>query len=240
MDPETIKLIFGIIGTILATFFYISPAVPCYKLYKGELNHRNYPGILLACSLFNCILWFVYGIELNELMVYVANSSGAIITELWLLCYIYYYAEQNLLYGIVFNVEILLSLIGILLVFHYPIHNPDTTGKVAMIFNTLMYAAPGEKMFTVYKTNNYKILPISTSICGVLCSTSWLIYGIYLGDISMIFPNALGVVFAVLQIIVFIIAYNRAKTQGILKVDDGKGSAPLVKEDEQKEEKVDV
>ena len=116
-------------------------------------------------SLFNCILWFVYGIELDELMVYIANGSGAIITELWVLCYIYYFAEQNVLYGIVFNVEILLCLVGILLIFHYPIHNPNATGKVAMIFNTLMYAAPGEKMFTVYKTNLRAKSSVNISIC---------------------------------------------------------------------------
>lgn len=219
MQKQQIKLIFGIIGTIVAQFFYIAPVVPCIKLIKDELSYKNYPGILLVCSSLNCLLWFVYGIEKNELMVYLANGLGVAITEIWIIIYILFVVKTVIIYSILVNLGIVVFQGGIFVIFHVVLNKPAITSKIAMVMNILMYAAPGEKIYKVLKTNDYTILPISSSICGVICCTCWLIYGIYLGEISMIIPNALGDVFSVLQIIVYVVAKKRAKTRGIIKED---------------------
>jgi hypothetical protein len=47
---------------------------------------------------------------------------------------------------------------------------------------------------------------------GLLCSTAWLIYGIYDSiNINIIIPNGLGVLFSVVQLICWIYFYKKAQ-----------------------------
>ena len=80
-----------------------------------------------------------------------------------------------------------------------------------MAFNILMYAAPGEKMITVIQTKNKELLPIYSSITGLACSLCWFMYGCYISTMSMIIPNGIGILCAILQIGVWLYAYFKAK-----------------------------
>ncbi len=60
----------------------------------------------------------------------------------------------------------------------YYLINYNITGAV-MIFNVLMYAAPGEKIYRVIKTGDYKLIPIFSTIGALGCSLCLLMYNIY-------------------------------------------------------------
>ena len=60
---DIIGEIFGWVGTVLATIFYLSPIVPFSSLIKNEITYKDTPGALLIMSFFNCILWGVYGLK---------------------------------------------------------------------------------------------------------------------------------------------------------------------------------
>ena len=46
----------------------------------------------------------------------------------------------------------------------------------------MVYAAPGEKIYNVIKTHNYKVIPIFSTIGGFFCTLCWVMYGIYQND----------------------------------------------------------
>ena len=54
--------IFGWIGTCISIYFFLSPAVPFYKLIRGQIKLNDSPGLLLVFTFLNCILWFNYGL----------------------------------------------------------------------------------------------------------------------------------------------------------------------------------
>ena len=85
-----------------------------------------------------------------------------------------------------------------------------------------MYAAPGEKIVKVIKTEDYKLIPIFSTVGGLACSLCWLMFGIYQGDLNLIIPNALGLFFAILQVVVYLIYYlkNKDKTNGSTPEND--------------------
>ena len=97
----------------------------------------------------------------------------------------------------------------------YYVISDEVTGIIANIFNVLMYAAPGEKMYTVCKTGNYQLIPIWSTIGALACSTSWMLYGFYLGDIMIIIPNVLGMISAVVQVAVFLVFKGKDKKKEI-------------------------
>ena len=93
--------------------------------------------------------------------------------------------------------------------FCYYILDPEITAIIANVFNVLMYAAPGEKIYIICKNGNYKLIPIWSTLGGLACSTSWMFYGIYKKDKYLIIPNALGCASAIVQLIVYIIYRNK-------------------------------
>ena len=47
-------------------------------------------------------------------------------------------------------------------------------------------------------------------------------FGVYKGDTNLIIPNALGLFFAILQVIVYIIFYCKKKSEENFDLDDDK------------------
>ena len=74
-----------------------------------------------------------------------------------------------------------------------------------------MYAAPGAKIYQVFVTGNYELIPIYSSIIAMFNSICWLLYGIALKDVNVVIPNAAGVLLCVIQIFVWKIFYDKSK-----------------------------
>ena len=204
--------IFGWVGTGIAIYFYLAPAVPFIKLVNDHLKVNEVPGILLICSFMNCILWADYGLLDDTFQVYLANGIGGAITLIWITIFLIYIGKQNLKIALLYIILLMICVGGISYVFYFLI-DKDITGKVAMIFNILMYAAPGEKIFKVFKTKKYNLIPIFSTIGGFFCSLCWLAFGIYKGDINLIIPNGLGLFFSILQIVVYLIFYCKKRSE---------------------------
>ena len=216
-NEDMVGNIFGWVGTGISTFFYIAPIVPFIKLIKGEITHKESPGILLICSFMNCILWGDYGLLLDRFLIYFANGIGGVITLIWIVIFIIHFVEKRFAMALLYNLILIVAIVGIAMLFFFIVPY-EVTGKIAMVFNVLMYASPGEKMITVFKTGNYKLIPIWSTLGGTACSACWMIYGIYLVDWNQIIPNALGVIFSIIQIIVFL--FYKLKNGNEVKEED--------------------
>ena len=219
LDKELIKQIFGWTGTGLAIIFFITPAVPIYKLVNEQKKVNEIPGIMLICSFMNCILWADYGLLDDAIQVYFANGLGGAITLIWITTYLIFLGKQSLKYAFPLIILLMICVGGISYAFYFII-NKEITGFCAMVFNVLMYAAPGEKIFRVCKTKKYDLIPILSTIGGFFCSLCWLMFGVYKGDLKLIIPNGLGLFFAILQVIVYLTFYCKKKHEEDFSVGD--------------------
>ena len=209
MGEGIVGTIFGWAGTIIATYFYLAPVVPFMQVLTNKLNYKDSPGVLLIMSFMNCILWADYGLVKNDFMVYFANGIGGTITLVWITIYLIFLGKKNLLLAVGYNFGLIVVVILIMIIFFIIDYN--ITGYIAMIFNVLMYAAPGEKIYRVITTKDYKLIPIFSTMGGFACSLCWLMYGIYQKDWKLYVPNALGLAFAILQIVIYLIYYLKSK-----------------------------
>ena len=205
--------IFGWVGTVIATYFYIAPVVPYLKLIRGELKLNEVPGFLLICSFFNCILWTGYALLYNQFNNYFANGLGGTITLIFITIFLVYLAEKKICLSL-FYIVFLIACVTEIYFLCYFVLPPDVTGIIANVFNVLMYAAPGEKMYQVVKTGNYKLIPIFSLIGGMACSGCWMMYGFYVGKFLNWFPNVLGVTFSLVQLGFYIVYYKKSKNSG--------------------------
>jgi solute carrier family 50 protein (sugar transporter) len=209
MGEGIVGTIFGWAGTIIATYFYLAPVVPFMQVLTNKLNYKDSPGVLLIMSFMNCILWADYGLVKNDFMVYFANGIGGTITLVWITIYLIFLGKKNLLLAVGYNFGLIVVVVLIMIIFFIIDYN--ITGYIAMIFNVLMYAAPGEKIYRVITTKDYKLIPIFSTMGGFACSLCWLMYGIYQQDWKLYVPNALGLAFAILQIVIYLIYYLKSK-----------------------------
>ena len=209
-NNDIVGTVFGWVGSSISLVFFIMPVIPFSKLIRGRLTYKEVPGILLICSFLNCILWTNYGLNNDNFIVYFANSIGGTITLIFITTFLIHFAERKILRSLLLNLALIGVVVGLSFLTYFVV-SADVTVKIAMIFNILMYAAPGEKIYTVYKTGNYNLIPIFSTVAGLFCSACWLIFGIYQGDENIIIPNALGVVFAILQLVVYVIFKKKNK-----------------------------
>lgn len=203
--------IMGWIGTCISIIFYIAPIIPISKLMKKKINIKEIPGPLLIMSFMNTILWAVYGLRDNKTQLYVCNFIGGVISAIFIIIYLIYLSKLNWILIAIYNLMFSNLIIEIFYIFYKIINKNNTIGLIAMFVNILMYAAPGAKIYQVFKTGNYNLIPIYSSIIALLNSICWLTYGIYLNDINVILPNGAGVVLALIQIIVWNVFYNKQK-----------------------------
>ena len=204
--------IFGWVGNALALYFYIAPIVPFVKVIKGEMTWKQSPGVLLLCSFLNCILWSDYGLITNQFLLYLANGLGGTITLIYITIFLIHVADRKVLLSLFYNFFLICCIVEIYFVFYYLVPF-KVTGIIANIFNVLMYAAPGEKIYQICKGASYQLIPIWSTIGGTACSTSWMCYGFYQNDYYVVIPNALGVLASIVQIVIFIIYRRKQKNK---------------------------
>jgi solute carrier family 50 protein (sugar transporter) len=219
VDDKLVESIFGWIGLAISTYFYLSPVVPFIKVVKGEMKYQDSPGVLLLCNIMNCILWIDYGLMDDSFQVYLTCTIGGFLTLIWSTIYLIFLAKKILFLGLLYNILLLTTTFIITYVFYF-ICDKNITGIAAMVFNTLMLAAPGEKIYTVIKTGKYKLIPIFSTIGSLLCAGSWFMFGVYKADLNLIIPNGLGLIFGAFQLIVYCIFYRKSKEKIIPNDDD--------------------
>ena len=210
VDDKLFESIFGWIGFAISTYFYISPVVPFLKVVKGEKYYKDAPGILLICNLMNCTIWADYGLLKDSFQLYLTCSLGAAITFIWITIYITFLSKKKFFLSLFLNISFLAIICANTYVF-YEIINIKITGFIALVFNILMLAAPGEKIYTVIKTGNYELIPIFSTIGSLLLAGSWFMFGVYQKDLILYIPNGLGLIFVAFQFIIYFFYYQKSK-----------------------------
>ncbi|GMH49303.1 hypothetical protein TrRE_jg3645, partial [Triparma retinervis] len=76
-------------------------------------------------------------------------------------------------------------------------------GFAADTFNVLMYAGPLTIMSTVVRTKSVEFMPLPLTLGTILCSSTWLGYGLVVGDSTIIIPNAGGTGLGLVQIVLY-------------------------------------
>eukprot|EP00742_Colponemidia_sp_Colp-10_P012250 GILJ01013724.1.p1 GENE.GILJ01013724.1~~GILJ01013724.1.p1 ORF type:complete len:243 (+),score=37.15 GILJ01013724.1:137-865(+) len=189
----------GIVGIAVSGFLYASPfpsvVTAARKRDNSHLNNK-----LLFCLLLNCSMWVCYGFRKNDHFIYGLNLFGMAVSvgfaavyhklnhsssSSWLTFLLYYCAIPAACF-VLFLLVVPLTIVGV----------------VTCAFNCLMFVSTLATMRRAIETANKRLLPLAVALGSVAAGSVWTVYGILIGDIFVIVPNALGVVLGVLQLVV--------------------------------------
>ena len=211
-DVKLLGNIFGWVGMALGIYFFISPAVPFYNLIKGKINYTDAPGLLLVFTFINEILWLIYGLLVDKPQIYYTNGIGGGFTVIFITIFLSYYSKEKIYLTAIFLILLVIIMATISYLGYFMIYY-EYVGYGATVFNVGMYAATGEKIYRVFKTKNYKLMPIFSIIGAFLCTGCWIIYGTIIYEINVLIPNGLGMLFAIIQLIVYFYFYCSTKKE---------------------------
>ena len=234
-----------VLGTILAVGLNLSPCVLFYEFFKNKRVLSSIPEMMFVIGVFCCTTNLAYGLLKNDLNLYLNSAICEVIQIIYTTVYLFLYVEKDFIKWLLYTFIAFNLTIEVLYVFYdvIPHHTSkqfgiDFTGWFNVFMTICNAAAPGQKILDVWKTENFMLIPIFTTIAQILCSSLWGFYGFADMDLKLILPNLLGVVLCALQI--FSYFYFYLKNKGIPPKDRKIPEEKEIEEEEKDNRKVQL
>lgn len=214
-----------LLGTILAIGLNLSPGILFYEFFKGKRELNTIPEMMFVVGIFCCTTNLAYGLLKEDSNLYLNSSICEIIQIVFATVYLFFYAEKDftkwfLYVFIAFNLTLEVLYIFYDVISHHTSQQfgEDFTGWFNVFMTVCNAGAPGQKIIEVWKTQNFMLIPIYTTIVQILCSGLWGFYGFKDMDLKLIIPNLLGVALCAIQI--FSYYYFYVKNHGVAPKDN--------------------
>jgi hypothetical protein len=111
-------------------------------------------------------------------------------------------------YVLIFGSALILGIIGIVEGLCW---DNQINGWIGMGLSVLLYGSSLQKLIVVCKNNNYFLLPVYISFIQIFGCSAWVIYGLLRRYITIIIPNALGILFGIVGLASYLIIRKRLK-----------------------------
>ena len=199
-----------IFNTITTVILNISPIFVIIPVIKGKDKYSNIPYLMLFFNLLNASCWGCYWYRMSFMIPVMSNSICGIISLSFCIIYLYFFSRKNIPKFCLYCPFLFLTLVILIFISLYVL-KMKIFGIILIFFNILMFIAPGQNIIRVIKEKNHKLIPIGTTIVGIICSGGWLLFGIIVNDINCIIPNLIGLVSSIFNTLIWIFFYARTK-----------------------------
>jgi uncharacterized protein with PQ loop repeat len=196
--------ILGALGNAFSIIFFIIPITMMIDVYKTKSTEKV-PYLLFLFTILNCGLWTIYGIKINAWPLIACNTLGIITNHIFLTIFIAY-LNLSLVKRVLLTICLYITSIVMFTCFYIFIEDPKFFGSVAMVMNICMFVSPLQNLHRVIQLKDNSYIPIWISITLIFNCLCWVLYG-YFKDIDafVIVPNAIGLVLAFIQVILWFI-----------------------------------
>ncbi|EXB54898.1 Bidirectional sugar transporter SWEET12 [Morus notabilis] len=207
--------IFGLLGNVTSLIVFLAPVPTFYRVYKKK-STEGFQSVPYVVALFSAMMWLYYATLKSDLILLITiNSVGCVIETIYIALYIAYATKQARIFTL--RLILLLNFGGfclILLLSHFLAKGSlraTVLGWVCTSFAVSVFAAPLSIIRVVIRTKSVEFMPLPLSFFLTLSATMWLMYGLMLKDLCVAIPNVMGLIFGVLQMVLYVI-YRKNKT----------------------------
>ncbi|KAK9733622.1 hypothetical protein RND81_04G079600 [Saponaria officinalis] len=228
--------VFGILGNIVSLGVFLSPMPTFWRIMKKK-STEGFQALPYSVALFSSMLLLYYAMlkTENATLIITINSVGFIIETFYLAIFLFYAPTKARVYTtkllVLFNVTFLGVIIVATMAFA---HGNDkhkmlskggvresAVGWICAVFSVCVFAAPLSVMRMVIRTKSVEFMPFWLSFSLTLCAVMWFFYGFLIQDFYIAFPNILGFLLGLTQMILYIIYKDSSeKKQNNLVIND--------------------
>ncbi|KAF8408461.1 hypothetical protein HHK36_007614 [Tetracentron sinense] len=202
-------------GNIISFMVYLAPLPTFYRVYKKK-STEGFHSLPYVVALFSSMLWIYYAfLKSDAYLLITINSIGCIIETIYISMYIAYAPKQARILTVklllLLNLGLFCLILLITLFLAKGSNRLRILGWVCVVLSASVFAAPLSIMRLVILTKSVEFMPFSLSFFLTLSAITWFTYGMLLKDIYVALPNILGLIFGVLQMVLYVIYKNRKR-----------------------------
>ncbi|CAK7335774.1 unnamed protein product [Dovyalis caffra] len=219
VSADLARDVVGIIGNVISFFLFMSPVPTFIQIWKNKSVEQFSAAPYLA-TLINCAVWVLYGLPFvhpKSTLVWTINGTGTAIEIAYLLIFLMYSDKKRrlkvLLIVLVEVIFIAALTILVLTLVHTTKKRTAVIGIVAIVFNIMMYASPLSVMKLVITTKSVEYMPFYISLASFANGVAWSAYALIKFDPFILFPNGMGTLFAVAQLLLYAVYYRSTQRQ---------------------------
>ncbi|XP_042465134.1 bidirectional sugar transporter SWEET4-like [Zingiber officinale] len=220
VSADAIRTAVGILGNAISLGLFLSP-LPTFVRICKKGSVEEFSVVPYVATLLNCMMWVVYGLPVvhpHSTLVLTINGSGMAIELAYVLLFLIYArsGKQRAKVAAILAAQTAF-VAAVALVVLTTVHTNDrrsmVVGVLCVVFGAMMYAAPLSVMKMVIETKSVEFMPLTLSLASLFNGLCWTAYALIRFDLYITIPNALGVAFAVAQLVLYAVYYSSTQRQ---------------------------
>ncbi|XP_072028769.1 sugar transporter SWEET1-like isoform X2 [Amphiura filiformis] len=199
------KGMLSILCTITTIGLFLSGSRVCQKILR-QGNTQNVSIMPFLSTFINCIMWLKYGILKPDGLLMLVNATGATLAGIYLVIYYLYAQDKDKIHrSLLYGGFLLYSVLVYVKFYLEDIESSlSTLGPVGICTMVMMFGSPLSTVAQVCRTKSTESVPFAMSLATFLTALEWLVYGRIVGDFYIEFPNFLGSVLGLIQLLLFV------------------------------------
>ncbi|GLU20775.1 hypothetical protein SLE2022_369570 [Rubroshorea leprosula] len=225
--------VFGVLGNISSFVVFLAPIPTFYRIWKKK-STEGFQSLPYLTGLFSAMLWIYYALLKSDAFLLITiNAFGCVVETIYIAFYITYAPRKARIFTL--KLLLLLNFMGfcsVLLLSHFLTKGSTRTqvlGWICMVFSLIVFVAPLSIMRLVIRTKSVEYMPFNLSLNLTISAVTWLFYGIFLKDMYVKIPNILGVIFGLLQMVLYAVYRNKSKMLVAAEVQSPQQSIDMTK-----------
>jgi uncharacterized protein with PQ loop repeat len=201
---ETVQECFGWAGTGITVLSFLFPVFPYINVLKGKLDFESTPAVLVTTCYVNYFCWYIYGDMIFSDQIKYCYMIGGIVNLILMIIYLAYEVKRYLVDSILNTLILITGTWALYRALTIIIDDDRIVGKICIGTSFIVFLSPIQIIYKVIKEKNYILIPIYNCYLIFLYSICWVVYGIFITDFYVVFPNAIAIVLALVEIIIYL------------------------------------
>ncbi|XP_029177237.1 sugar transporter SWEET1 [Nylanderia fulva] len=199
MVLEQYKEIVGTCAMYTTMAQMLAGTLICKDIYKKGTARGVDPMPFLG-GIGLCILMLRYALMLSDSTMINVNVFGLLTNIIYMTVYYYYAPNTREVFNLIFKVTVFVIIFLVYAQVEHPANVEFRFGIVVTVLLLLLIASPLMHLEKVIKTKSTEILPFPLIFMGTMVSFLWLLYGIIINNVFIIFQNAVGFTLSIAQL----------------------------------------
>jgi uncharacterized protein with PQ loop repeat len=201
---ETVQECFGWAATAITVLSFLSPVFPYINVLKGKLNFEDTPAVLVTTCYVNYFCWYIYGDMIFSDQIKYCYMIGGIVNLVLMIIYLAYEVKKFLVDSILNTLILITGTWALYRALTIIIDDDRIVGKICIGTSCIVFLSPIQIIYKVIKEKNYILIPIYNCYMIFLYAICWVVYGIFITDFYVVFPNSIAIVLALIEIIIYL------------------------------------